>query len=165
MQKLLIIYFILGIFTGSFAQRGLPQKEIHRISDNHVKIREFYRNGKVSKEYEAQEYIVIDTIEVIDAEENSMIRVDTNKTQTKDGQFIFFYGNGNKKVEGVFSGSPEGSVRTGPWNYWYPNGKLKKEENYKRGTNSDTLHGICKEYDPTGKLVKEVHYINNRIVN
>jgi antitoxin component YwqK of YwqJK toxin-antitoxin module len=88
---------------------------------------------------------------------------------------IFYYENGNKRVEGEYN--KEGK-KDGKWAYWYKDGKKWSEGYFSEGVNdkkrttwheSGSIHyegtydkgtrvGIWKFYDEDGKMVKEINY-------
>lgn len=78
-----------------------------------------------------------------------------NDKDVKDGKYISFYENGNKKEEGFY----KLNEREGPWKRWYCNGLLKKKEFYKAGEKEGTWLTWCEN----GRLKKETSYISGAI--
>lgn len=73
----------------------------------------------------------------------------------EDGSWIYYYQNGNKQAEGVFSNGN----KTGKWTYFYENGVIKQTGSYANGK----FTGSWKWYYSKGDLLKEEFYIYGKL--
>ncbi|HNY03134.1 MAG TPA: hypothetical protein PKG48_11130 [Bacteroidales bacterium] len=82
---------------------------------------------------------------------NKQIQMDgTYKDDKREGQWTYWYENGNKWSEGVFvKGKSEGRRVT-----YFENGKVRYEGYYK----DDNRVGKWRFFDETGRLLQEVDY-------
>lgn len=65
----------------------------------------------------------------------------------KNGRFIYYYKNGQKKSEVEYVDNK----RTGKWTTWHENGNIKSEAEYKNGE----LISLTKEFDEDGNFLFE----------
>jgi antitoxin component YwqK of YwqJK toxin-antitoxin module len=74
------------------------------------------------------------------------------------GEFVEFYANGNKRLEGAFGTSQNDGQRQreeGLWKEWHENGQLMREATYDDGR----LVGHCQEWYPNGQKRFETNYV------
>jgi hypothetical protein len=93
-----------------------------------------YENGQVKEQYEVVK--------------------SGNGSYVKDGNYVAYYQNGQKKEEALF----ENSKLNGDFKQWYENGKIQTEGAYK----SDSLNGPYKTYDKNGELESSFSFTNGR---
>lgn len=75
--------------------------------------------------------------------------------QKREGNWNYWYENGNKWSEGYFKNDINDSIR----NVWYENGNKRYEGFYKNGKEI----GIWKFYDEKGVFVQEINYDKGKI--
>lgn len=72
----------------------------------------------------------------------------------KQGAWIFYYPDGTKESEGLFSNNE----KTGLWKFYYPSGTIKQEGSFTR----NKISGFWKWYSETGVLRKEEQYAGGK---
>ena len=77
----------------------------------------------------------------------------------KNGIFVAWYDNGNKKQTGTFIND----LKNGMMSYWYDNGQIWMQENYKMGKKHGLMIGWYKNgkraYSKTGKTTVKMDLI------
>jgi hypothetical protein len=94
-----------------------------------------YENGQVKEQYE-------------------VVKGD-NGSYLKDGTYVLFYENGQKKEEALY----EDNQLSGPYKKWHQNGKIQAEGAYK----SDSLEGLYKMYNKNGELESSYQFTNGKV--
>lgn len=76
--------------------------------------------------------------------------------KSRNGDFIYYYSNGNKKMEGAY----RDNLRTGMWKFYdYEDGMVHKEEQYA----GDSLDGPARYYSSrTKKVTREGNHVNGK---
>ncbi|MBR9997352.1 MAG: toxin-antitoxin system YwqK family antitoxin [Cyclobacteriaceae bacterium] len=93
--------------------------------------------------YDEHQSLLKETITVIDGQK-----------QIRDGKYISFYENGNKKSEGFYKNDEP----TGFWNYYYESGKLKM----RGGLRGNTNYGLWRFYFENGNVSMEGEIYNGQ---
>ena len=120
-----------------------------------------YSNGILQKSYIKLLYNTIN---------NPYLAFESNKAIL--GNYIEYYKNGNKKLEGQYDNSGVVMVRDGVWREYYENGKLKGEGEYKTtlivptgdgnfGVEKERIEdkiGTWKYYSEEGELIRSENY-------
>lgn len=77
------------------------------------------------------------------------------KNGEPDGEYLKFYENGQPSVKGFLqNGNPEGELIN-----YYENGKIKDKSNYKNGV----LDGVCESYYENGAPATQIHFIAGKM--
>jgi antitoxin component YwqK of YwqJK toxin-antitoxin module len=83
-----------------------------------------------------------------------IITVIEGQKTIRDGKYISFYENGNKKSEGFYRNDEP----TGIWNYYYESGKLKM----RGGLRGNTNYGLWRFYYENGNVSMEGEIYNGQ---
>jgi len=85
-----------------------------------------------------------------------LLQVGNIKDGKNHGKWIWYYENGNKKMEGVFNMG----MREGEWLTYNQKGKIVSKSHYE----NDKLNGVSLTMDHDGNVIEKKVYENDEVV-
>jgi len=169
---LIFVVFLLGKSKLKVINPKLAYVESGSINRNHIepqtKIKQKITPIPKSDKKRIKEKVT--TIQVINSSDNHLDKHRPNHSLNKDenqlisetensknGNYITYYDNGNKWVELYFVNG----LREGTQYSWHKNGQLKSELNYVNGKK----HGSQKWWQKNGKILNHKNYQNGEWIN
>lgn len=151
----LIRYYNYGALIGySYLDKDGKEIPMIPVTNETIKIKAFYDNGKPSRQMEIRNGNFINAYK--EYYYSGQLCEDQNyEDDERKGVIKFYYPDGSLKTEKEYLlGSVIGVVKE-----YYPNGKLKEELEYA----NNERNGTSKFYDETGKLLKEKTYFDGEV--
>ncbi|MDG1174662.1 MAG: TonB family protein [Flavobacteriales bacterium] len=148
-MKKLLLALALFTYLGSFSQDTLTTYYTESWNETSKKYAKFYRKSfKVAKKlYRVKDYF-------IDGQLQMTGNYSDKKYKKKTGNFIYYFENGQKEMEGKYTKNKA----VGEWTWWYDNGNLSQEGQYDaKGKRT----GHWKDYYEEGGLNNEGDFVND----
>jgi antitoxin component YwqK of YwqJK toxin-antitoxin module len=142
----------VGEFTHYYPYRKVKSKVVYSDSARVLRVKKFYKNGKLQAEGKYVEKKMDSTWNYY-SKKGVLVRTEHYNEGVKDStwkSYYIFSGNINEVTQ------YEDGKRHGVWKQYFDNGNLKLKTYYRRGKR----HGNFKVFYPSGELRKEGDYKN-----
>ena len=141
--------------SSSMAEFEDPFEKKEYYADSTLKYKGSFRDGKpigVHRSYNSKGVITDGTL--YDVNGTLIGHGITQENGDKSGEWIFYFPNGKKESEGIFSNGQ----KSGLWKFYYPDETLKQTGNFRDGK----FDGPWRFYSEVGDLQKEEEYANGQ---